>query len=383
MERKTLYERIGGPSVIHRICVELYRRIEHDERLSAFFTGLNMQSLVHRQERFFGCLLDDRKSNLVQLRRAHQPLVNKRGLTHFHFDAMKELLDDVMTDEGIDAYLRREVINRVEDTRGEVLHGVAGKEETKMKRYFGLFYGGVAYVVGMASLVYIGLWLGNIGIVNALDAPRVESVSVAVLTNLALIVAFSLQHSGMARPAFKRMWTKIVPAHLERSTYVLFSGVATAALVYFWQPLGGVVWSVDTPIAATMIYILYGLGWGLLVLSTFWINHFDLFGLRQVWLNFREQPYTHIPFKTPGLYSVIRHPLYVGWMTVMWAAPVMTVGHLAFAVTSTIYILVAIRYEERDLEDALPEYRRYKRETPMLVPVMPVRKPRASEKAAA
>ena len=123
--------------------------------------------------------------------------------------------------------------------------------------------------------------------------------------------------------------------------------------------------------ALVSVYSINVLGWALLVISTFWINHFDLFGLRQVWLHARGEQYTHIPFQTPGAYRIMRHPLYVGWFTVMWAAPVMTVGHLAFAIASTIYILVAIRYEERDLVDALPEYRKYRDETPMLVPSLP------------
>jgi protein-S-isoprenylcysteine O-methyltransferase Ste14/truncated hemoglobin YjbI len=372
MSKKTLYERIGGSEVILKICDSLYARVLLDDRLADFFLGMDVDELVHRQERFFDCLLDDRKSSLAQLRKVHQPLVNKRGLTHFHFDAMVELLELVMAEEGIDALLRREVIGRVEQTRKEVLHGQHKKEERMISKIAGLIYGGVSYAIGMASLVYIGLWLGNIGIVNALDAPRVSSVFMSVLTNLGLIVLFGLQHSGMARPRFKRALTRFIPSHLERSTYVLVSGIATAAMVFFWQPMGGVVWQAVNPGVTVAIYTLYVLGWILLVLSTFWINHFDLFGLRQVWLNFRGQPYTHIPFKTPGLYQFIRHPLYVGWLTVMWAAPLMTVAHLAFAITSTIYIFIAIRYEERDLADALPEYRKYREETPMLVPNMPV-----------
>ena len=234
-------------------------------------------------------------------------------------------------------------------------------------KVFGLVYGGVSYAIGMASLVVIGLWLGNIGVVNSLDAPRTTSLGMAATINLVLIVAFCLQHSGMARPGFKRALAQVFPTHLERSTYVLVSGIATIAMVYFWQPMGGIIWAAGD--AATIgIYALYVAGWTLLVLSTFWINHFDLFGLRQVWLNFRGEPYTHVPFKTPGLYRHIRHPLYLGWFMVMWAAPVMTVSHLAFAVASSIYILMAIRWEEKDLVDSLPEYRKYREETPMLVP---------------
>jgi protein-S-isoprenylcysteine O-methyltransferase Ste14/truncated hemoglobin YjbI len=368
---KTLYERLGGSAVVARICDALYARVMLDDRLADFFVGLDVADLVKRQEQFFSCLLDDRKSNGVQLRHVHQPLVNKRGLTHFHYDAMIELMEDVMEGEGIDVLLRNAVIARIETTRGDVLDGQKRKESGMFSKIAGMIYGGVSYTIGMASLVYIGLWLGNIGIVNALDAPGTGSVGMAVLVNLLLIAAFSIQHSGMARPGFKRMLTGFLPAHLERSTYVLVSGIATIAMVFLWQPMGGVVWQAETEAFVIAIYAIYAMGWGLLVLSTFWINHFDLFGLRQVWLNFRGVPYTHIPFKTPGLYSVIRHPLYVGWFTVIWAAPVMTISHLAFAVMTTLYILVAIRYEERDLKEALPEYRQYCEKTPMLVPDMP------------
>lgn len=231
-------------------------------------------------------------------------------------------------------------------------------------------YGLAAYAVGMASLVYIGLWLINLFVPNALDAPAQADAATGLAINLVLVIAFGLQHSGMARPGFKRAITRFIPVHLERSTYVLVSGIATVGLCHLWQPLGGVIWSIHSEAGLIAIYTVYALGWALLVMSTFWINHFDLFGLRQVWLNIRGVTYTHLPFQTPGLYKFIRHPLYVGWFTVMWAAPTMTISHLMFALMVSVYIFMAIQWEEADLTEALPEYRRYKATTPMLVPGM-------------
>ncbi len=365
----SLHERLGGTPAITRICDALYARVLLDDRLSDFFLGLDISDLVHRQARFFDCLLDDRKANLMQLRKIHQPLVNKRGLMPFHFDAMAELLDEVMADVGIDALLRREVMQRVEATRSDVLG--QKKNGGFITRLMGLVYGGLSYAVGMASLVVIGLWLGNIGLVTGLDAPRVTTIEMALVTNVLLVIVFSLQHSGMARPGFKHFLTRFIPQHLERSTYVLVSGIATIGLVYYWQPMGGTIWALSGA-AMMAVYTIYAVGWALLVASTFWINHFDLFGLRQVWLNFQGRAYSHIPFQTPGLYRFIRHPLYVGWLMVMWAAPVMTISHLAFAILTTVYIFVAIRYEEKDLVDALPEYRAYKDEVPMMIPSITV-----------
>ncbi len=247
--------------------------------------------------------------------------------------------------------------------------------ESKAAKLLSLLYGGIAYTVGMASLVWIGLWLIDLFVPNALDARLTGHVSTALLANLGLVALFALQHSGMARPAFKRWLTRFVPVHLERSTYVLASGITTLAVCYFWQPLGGVVWQIENSVGLAAVYTLYAAGWGLLVLSTFWIDHFDLFGLRQVWLYASGKQYTHVPFKTPGMYRFIRHPLYVGWFTVMWAAPTMTISHLVFAILASIYILTAIRWEEADLEQALPQYRRYKAITPMLVPGLGPRKP--------
>ena len=174
----------------------------------------------------------------------------------------------------------------------------------------------------------------------------------------------------MARPAFKRWWTRIVPEPAERSTYVLFSSLALIAPVLAWRPIGGVVWDVESPLGRVVLYALFAFGWVLVLVSTFLINHFDLFGLRQVWLHLRGQPYTPLPFRTPGPYRLVRHPLYVGWFFAFWATPTMTVDAPALrASMTTAYILIAIQLEERDLVDALgDDYRQYRARVPMIIP---------------
>ncbi len=186
--------------------------------------------------------------------------------------------------------------------------------------------------------------------------------------NLGLLALFSVQHSVMARPAFKSWWTRYVPEPAERSIYVLFSNLALIALFVLWQPMGVTVWRVDNPIGKIALYTAYALGWVLLLGSTFAINHFDLFGLRQVWLHLRGREYTALKFGTPVFYRHVRHPLYVGWFTIFWATPTMTVAHLVFAAATTAYILLAIRWEERDLVASHPEYAEYRRKVPMFIP---------------
>jgi protein-S-isoprenylcysteine O-methyltransferase Ste14 len=173
----------------------------------------------------------------------------------------------------------------------------------------------------------------------------------------------------MARPAFKRWWTRIVPEAAERSVYVLLSSLALVAMFYFWQPIGGIIWEAPAGLARNTVITIYLLGWVLLLYSTFLIDHFDLFGLRQSWNRLKGNAYTPPKFYTPSLYRIVRHPLYVGWLTIFWAAPTMTVAHLVFALATTAYILIAIQLEERDLVDAFGEtYVDYRRKTPMLLP---------------
>ncbi len=236
-----------------------------------------------------------------------------------------------------------------------------------------LLYGVVCYVIFLASFLYaIGFVSGIGGLTpTALDAPPASdgpSTLLAVGIDLLLLGVFALQHSVMARPWFKRAWTRIVPVAAARSTYVLFSSLALFAVFAWWTPIGGVVWDVESPLGRGLLHAAAAAGWGLVLLSTCLIHHFDLFGIRQTWIHFRGREYTALPFQTPFLSRVVRHPLYVGWLVAFFAAPTMTVAHLLFAATIAIYILLAIRWEERDLVAAHPEYARYRERVPMLLP---------------
>jgi len=237
-----------------------------------------------------------------------------------------------------------------------------------MKRLSIFVYGVACYGIFFAAFLYSIGFIGNLWVPKSIDSARAVPFATALLTDLGLLALFAVQHSVMARPAFKRWWTRFVPESAERSTYVLFSSLALVALFIWWQPIGGTVWSVTSPLAQGVIYAAYAFGWVLLLLSTFLINHFDLFGLRQVWLQLLARPYRPLPFRTPTLYQYVRHPLYVGWLFIFWSAPVMSVTHLLFAVATTAYILIAIQFEERDLRAMHPEYEAYRRRVPMLVP---------------
>lgn len=234
----------------------------------------------------------------------------------------------------------------------------------------GIFlYGLLCYAVALVVFVYGFGFIGGFLTPTMLDGPAHRPLVEALAIDLGLLLAFSLQHSGMARPAFKRWWTRIVPEAAERSTYVLVSSLAMIALFVYWQPIGGVIWDVGSGSARTALIALYTFGWVLLLYTTFLIDHFDLFGLTQVWRRLRDKSYRAPQFRTPSLYKLVRHPLYIGWLIIFWAAPVMTAAHLVFAVLTTAYILVAIPLEERDLADAFGDtYLAYKRRTPMLVP---------------
>jgi protein-S-isoprenylcysteine O-methyltransferase Ste14 len=238
-----------------------------------------------------------------------------------------------------------------------------------MKRFTGLMYGLLCYVVFLATFVYAIGFVGNIWVPKGIDSAPNVPMAQALLINLGLLTLFAVQHSCMARRSFKRWITRWVPTYLERSTYVLVSSLALIVLFRFWEPMGGLVWHIDYLPGRTMMYTGFAVGWLMVLLSTFLINHFDLFGLRQVWLNFLRRPYTALEFNTPWLYRVVRHPLYLGWLLAFWSTPTMTIAHLVFALATTAYILVAIQLEERDLMQAHPEYKRYRKRVPMIIPL--------------
>jgi len=218
-----------------------------------------------------------------------------------------------------------------------------------MKRVIFLLYGVMAYLAAFVSLVYAIGFVGNLVVPKTIDGlPQVPLIN-AILINASLLSIFALQHSIMARQGFKRWFTRVIPEELERSTYVLISGLLLMLIMWQWQPMGGVVWSVDNSIIKNILLIIYFIGWAILFLSSFLINHFDLFGLRQVWLFFKGKPYTHLKFRLPFLYKVVRHPLYFGMMLAFWSTSIMTISHLFFAILTTGYVLVGIQLEEKDL----------------------------------
>jgi methanethiol S-methyltransferase len=237
-----------------------------------------------------------------------------------------------------------------------------------MKRVAVLLYGVLCYAIFFATFLYAIGFIGNLVVPRSIDATPVTGLAEALIVNTALLTLFALQHSVMARPAFKRWWTRFVPVVIERSTYTLLSSLALLLLFWQWRPIGAMIWNVDSEAGRAALYIGFAFGWALLLASTFLINHFDLFGLRQVWLYFRGRPYTELAFRTPALYKVVRHPLYVGWLLAFWCAPTMTAAHLLFATLTTAYILIAIQFEERDLMHAFPEYVSYRKRVPMLIP---------------
>nr|WP_070960209.1 methanethiol S-methyltransferase [Hyphomonas sp. Mor2] len=238
-----------------------------------------------------------------------------------------------------------------------------------MSRFLIFAYGVASYLIFLGVFVYAIAFLGNLYIPNSIDADPVGPVWQAVLINLALLAGFAVQHSLMARPAFKTWWTKIIPPAAERSTYVLFSNLAMIAFFLWWQPIGGVIWDVSAQPAHSIVLAIYFIGWAILFYATCLLNHFELFGLRQIWHHLRGEALPPAKFRQPGLYKHVRHPIYVGWLMIFWATPTMTIAHLLFAVMTTAYILIAVQLEERDLANELGEdYRAYQRRVPMIIP---------------
>jgi protein-S-isoprenylcysteine O-methyltransferase Ste14 len=252
-------------------------------------------------------------------------------------------------------------------------------QETLMRRWSFFVYGVSCHVLFVAIFVYMAGFVGNILVPKSLDSAPVNTLS-AVVINLLLIGLFGVQHSIMARPAFKRLWTRLVPEPIERSTYVLISCIVTFLLMWQWQGLDAIIWDVQNPVGRGVLWGLFAAGWLLVFATSLMINHFDLFGTRQVWLYLRGRPYTSLVFRTPWLYKHMRHPLYVGWALAFWATPTMTLGHLIFAGTLTLYMRLAARFEERDLVGHFGEhYRAYQRSVPMFVPRVRVREEATAE----
>ena len=233
-----------------------------------------------------------------------------------------------------------------------------------MGRALALLYGTVCY------FIFFGTFLYAIWFVWTMDRPQEGGpLTNALLINTGLLLLFAVQHSVMARQGFKRAWTKIVPQPVERSTYVLAASVALLALITFWQPMTTVIWEVEAPAAQMVLHVLFGLGWVTVLVSTFLIDHFELFGLKQVWRHWKNQTVEAPAFKMPGLYRFVRHPIYLGFLVAFWSAPLMTLGHLYFAGVITAWVLLAIQLEERDLINSHGEqYKVYRSGVSMLVP---------------
>ncbi|MCK6471697.1 MAG: isoprenylcysteine carboxylmethyltransferase family protein [Planctomycetes bacterium] len=239
-----------------------------------------------------------------------------------------------------------------------------------MSKLISLLYGVVCYAVFFLAFLYAIAFVGNWFAPKTIDSGDAASLGESLAVNLVLLSLFAGQHTIMARPGFKHWFTKFAPAQVERSTFVLASSLLLILMYWQWRPMTGVVWSVENPAGRAVLVGLCGLGWLTVLLSTFLIDHFDLFGLRQVWLHFRGAEYTHHKFQTRALYKYVRHPIMLGFAIAFWATPDMTVGHLLFAGMTTGYIIVGIQFEERDLVSFLgDDYAAYRRQVPMLLPI--------------
>ncbi|HEY4111232.1 methanethiol S-methyltransferase [Puia sp.] len=239
-----------------------------------------------------------------------------------------------------------------------------------MKKALFLLYSLVCYLIFFITFLYLIGFVDNLSVPRPLDLPEQASLppSFAVLIDLLLIALFGVQHSVMARQGFKEIWTRLIPAPIERSTYVLFASVVLIVLFLFWQPLPATIWSITGPAADIVLSISF-LGWGIVLVSTFLINHFHLFGLYQAYEHFTNKRRSELRFRTPLFYKLVRHPLYFGFLVAFWAAPLMTVSHLLFSISMTVYIFIGIWHEERDLSNLYgARYEQYKRATSKIIP---------------
>lgn len=237
-------------------------------------------------------------------------------------------------------------------------------------RVVAVLYGVLAYGLFLATILYAIGFVGDLWVPKSINSGPTHSLLATLNIDIALLALFAVQHSVMARPAFKRAWTRLVPMSVERSTYVVFASAALMLLFWQWQPIPTLVWTIDNEVGRVVLNLMFWGGWGLVFASTFLINHFELFGLRQVFARAMNRSIPRSSFRTPLFYRVVRHPLYLGFLLAFWSTPEMTAGHLVFAIGTTGYILLAIMLEERDLIDTFGEqYRRYRREVRMLLPL--------------
>ena len=239
-----------------------------------------------------------------------------------------------------------------------------------MGRVLAFVYGIVSYVIFFVTFLYAIGFVGNFIVPKSIDSGEPTLFSQALLINVLLLGLFAIQHSVMARPAFKRWWTQFVPQPVERSTYVLLASLALILLFWQWRPMTDVVWNVENPVGRYILWAIFFLGWVTVLVGTCLINHFDLFGLRQVYLYQRGEEYTNLTFRTPFLYKIVRHPIMLGFIIAFWSTPTMTIGHLIFAIVTTAYIVIAIQLEERDiLRIHGTAYEEYRKQVSMLLPI--------------